>query len=359
MRFKNTKNGFAVFGVLLFVLFIAGAAFFYLNYQKTNSRGDLKSLITNVNKTGVSPTPTNFPFQELTIPYLRSRNYDSRLGELKKFSENSSYTAYTTSFDSDGLKINGYLTIPKSEKPDKGYPAIVFIHGYIPPSIYKTTKNYVNYVDPLASAGYVVFKIDLRGHDQSEGDASGAYYSGDYIIDSLNAYSALQNSDFVNKNKIGLWGHSMGGNVVFRSFVAGKNIPVAVIWAGAGYTYSDLLEYRINDNSYRPPVDNTERQKKRQLLRDTYGEFNPNDSFWKQVPATNYLDGVTGAIELNHALDDTVVSPKYSENLKTILDNSKIPNTLKTYQSGGHNITGSSYNTAWQNTISFFDKYLK
>lgn len=306
------------------------------------------------NSIDLVPVKTPFPFEDLTIPYLQNRKYESRLNELKKHEDKNSYTSYLTSYNSEGLNINGLLTIPKDNNINK-FPAIVFVHGYIPPSLYKTTERYKDYVDYLASNGFVVFKIDLRGHGSSGGEAGGAYYSSDYVIDTLNAYSALENTDFVDKDKIYLWGHSMAGNVVFRSLVVKKSIPKVVIWAGAGYTYNDLLEYKLNDQSYRPPEDNTNRQKKRKELRDKYGEFNDQSDFWKQVVPTNYLDGVKTKISLFHAVDDNVVSIEYSRNLKRILDEKGITNELTEYPSGGHNITGTNFTRAMQKTMYFFD----
>jgi len=302
---------------------------------------------------------TPFPFQELTIPYLRNRLYDGRIEDKVKYFENSGYTSYIASYSSDGLKVNGLLTEPKGDMPAEGWPAIIFIHGYIVPENYRTTVNYNSYVDYLAKNGFVVYKIDLRGHGESEGEAGGGYYSGDYIIDTLNAYNALLNTENVNNKAIGLWGHSMAGNIVLRSLAAKPDIPAVVIWAGAGYTYTDLLEYMISDNSYRPPPKNTERARKRQELRNAYGTFEPGHWFWKQVPATNYLEGIRGAIQLNHAIDDNVVSIQYSRNLNNLLNKTPITHELNEYPSGGHNLAGSTFNQAMQNTVEFFKKYLK
>lgn len=305
------------------------------------------------------PAPTPFPFQELTIPYLRNREYNSQLSELEQLSSNGVYTSYVTSYDSDGNKVNGLLTIPAGEKPEGGWPAIVFVHGYIPPTVYRTTQNYVSYVDYLAKNGFVVFKIDLRGHDQSEGIPMGAYYAGDYIVDTLSAYSALQNTDFVNPEKIGLWGHSMGGNVTFRSFVAKQDVPALVIWGGAVYSYEDMQKYGIDDNSYRPPIDDSERQRYRQQLREAHGDFNIGSEFWKQVVPTNYLDGVKGAVQIQHAVDDAVVNIGYSRDLMHILDSTTIPHQLQEHSAGGHNLTGSSFNRAMQSTVQFYKQYLQ
>lgn len=304
----------------------------------------------------LSPTP--FPFEDLTIPYLANRGYNSTLGSRQLLSEQGNYTSYLTSYMSDGLKINGLLNIPNGEEPSGGWPAIVFIHGYIPPAQYRTTQNYYDYVDYLSRNGFVVFKIDLRGHDESEGEPGGAYYSSDYIIDALNAYSAMQNSDYVNPEKIGLWGHSMAGNVLFRSFAAKKDIPAIVIWAGAVYSYDDFGKYGIDDGSYRPPTNDTERQRRRKELFDTYGEFSSNHPFWRQVPGTNYLDQITGAIQVHHAVNDSVVDIGFSRDLISLLDKTTIPHELFEYESGGHNLSGASFTQAMQRTVAFFKKYL-
>lgn len=302
-----------------------------------------------------SITPTSMPFAELTIPYLRNKTYESKLGDLSEAYTGSNYNAYFTSYTSDGLKVNGLLTKPVEDMPEGGYPAIVFTHGYIPPSIYQTNgEAYSSYVDYLARSGFVVFKIDLRGHGDSEGTAGGGYYGSDYISDILHAYSALQNSDFVNPSSIGLWGHSMSGNAVLRSMAVKPEIPAGVIWAGAVYTYVDMQTYRINDASYQPPVNNTERQTKRRELFEKHGSPSAESVFWRQVAPTNYLNDLKGAISLHHAVDDSVVNIGYSRDLDELLENTNVEHELFEYDSGGHNITGSSFNLAMQRTIEFF-----
>ncbi|MCA9369449.1 MAG: alpha/beta fold hydrolase [Pseudomonadales bacterium] len=302
----------------------------------------------------VEPSPTPFPFQEMTIPYLRSRSFTSSLGKLQQYQSTGTYTSYITKYDSDGLTINALLTIPKGEVPPNGFPAVVFIHGYIPPESYRTTERYDSHIDYLARSGIVVLKIDLRGHGDSEGVASGAYYSGNYVIDTLNAYAALETQEYVDSTNIGLWGHSMAGNVVLRAVAAKKNIAKAVIWAGAVYTYDDFAEYRISDASYSPPETNSVRSREREQFRDMYGSYTTDSWFWQQVPATNYLDEVTTAIQVHHAVNDDVVSIEYSRGLAEILKKTTIPFELYEYQSGGHNITGTAFTQAMQRTTDFF-----
>lgn len=327
-------------------------------FNKKGQESRTVSMVQNI-VNQIAPTPTPFPFQEMTIPHLRACDFQSQLGKREVLEEFADYTSYLTSYTSEGLKINGVLTIPKGPVPrslegEVGWPAVVFVHGYIPPAEYRTTQNYNSYVDYLARRDLVVFKIDLRGHDKSEGIPSGGYYSEDYVVDTLNAVSALENSEYVKKGNVGLWGHSMAGNVVFRALTVKKDIKATVIWAGAGYTYTDISDYSIEDNSFRPPAPDSPQQVKRNLLRSTYGEFDPDHEFWKKVPATNYLDGVTGALNIHHAVDDNVVSIEYSRNLDILLDKSAIEHKVYEYPTGGHNLTGNSFTEAMDRSIRLF-----
>jgi uncharacterized protein len=325
---------------------------------------EIKQIVPNTPAPTYETTPTTqpsntpMPFSEMTIPSLHQRNYHSQLTPLQKNSENDSYTSYLTSYDSDSLKINAQLNQPKGDRPATGWPAIVFVHGYIPPTQYTTLGKYIAYVDYLAKNGFVVLKIDLRGHGNSAGEPGGGYYSADYVIDTLNARAALQSTDFVDKHKVGLWGHSMAGNVTFRALAAQPDIPAVAVWSGAGFTYTDLREYRISDNSYRPLPSNNPSQRKRQELFDKHGQFDPNNEFWKQVTPVNYLSDIKGAVGLFHAVDDDVVSINYSRNLNKILDSTKISHELHEYPTGGHNIQNPSFTPAMQETVTFYKKYL-
>lgn len=341
--------------ISLVVLLILGLAFFLIRPKASSSVKNSTPLVKSI-MPDVSPTP--FLFQEMTIPYLRTQKYESSIGPLSQSSSNASFTSYLTSYTSEGLKINAELTKPIGEIPAGGWPAIVFIHGYIPPTQYTTLGKYVDYVNYLARNGFVVLKIDLRGHGDSEGQAGGGYYSSDYVIDALNAAAALEKESYVNPAKIGFWGHSMAGNVVLRTVAARPNTPAAVIWAGAGYSYDDLQKYRIQDGSYQAPPNDSERQKKRQQLFETYGQFSSDSAFWKQVAATNYLSDLKTAIQLDHAVDDSVVNIGYSRDLNALLDKASLKHELNEYPSGNHNISGPLFVSAMNDTVRFFKENL-
>lgn len=348
-----------LFIVGAFVVLILGF-FVVLFFMMLNSMPMIPEKITRQVENVLAPSakPTPFAFEDMTIPYLRNQTYVSTLGNREQIGEDAAYTSYLTNYTSDGLRVNGLLTIPTGAEPESGWPAIIFIHGYIPPAQYQTQGNYVAYVDYLARNGFVVFKIDLRGHGSSEGEAGGGYFGSDYIVDTLNAYAALQSSDFVNPQKIGLWGHSMAGNVSLRTMAAKPNIPAVVIWSGAVYTYTDREKYGINDLSFSSNQLSAQHLSRRRQLFEKYGSPSATSIFWKQVIPTNYLHDLKGAIALHHAQDDDVVNIGYSRDLTALLDETSVPHEFFAYPLGGHNISGASFNQAMQRTVDFFKKYL-
>lgn len=363
---KKNELGLRVIGILGVIGLVIVVLYFFIS--KTASFVNSDKITSSINeKIGFNDpkitsilSPTPLPFEDLTIPYLRNKTYESKLGDMEEVYEGENYTAYLTSYTSDGLKINALLTKPEGEMPKGGWPGIVFIHGYIPPAQYETNgRAYSKYVDYLARSGFVVFKIDLRGHGSSEGRAGGGYFGADYVTDALNAYAALQNTNFVNPKKIGLWGHSMAGNIVMRSWAVRPDIPAVVIWAGAVYSYTDQIKYRINDQSYRPLPDINDQRNRRQMIYEKVGSPSAKSVFWREMAPTSYLGDLKGAIEIHHAVDDPVVNIGYSRDLVKLLDKTTMPHEYFEYPRGEHNIADPSFGIAMERTVEFFKKYLK
>jgi hypothetical protein len=183
----------------------------------------------------ITPTPTGTEVifevgEEITIDYLRDLEITgSEITFEEQLPNGANYYQHLVSYISEGNKIFGLLTIPFPEPPEGGYKAIVFNHGYIPPAAYRTTERYTAYVDHLASNGFVVLKIDYRGHGQSQGEPSGTYFSSAYTIDAIAALKSLQTMDIIDPQGIGMWGHSMAGNLVLRAMLIEPDIKAGVI----------------------------------------------------------------------------------------------------------------------------------
>jgi dipeptidyl aminopeptidase/acylaminoacyl peptidase len=303
------------------------------------------------------PTATPVP-NPMSIVALRNQDYPgSEITIVRELERGVNYRRYYVYYLSEGLKIYALLTIPNGEKPEGGFPAIVFNHGYIPPDVYKTTERYIAYVDQLARAGYVVFRIDYRGHDQSEGEATGAYGNPGYQFDVMNALASLKQHPDVNPEKIGMWGHSMGGYLTLRAMVISSDIKAGVIWAGVVASYPDLLYNWRRTGAFTPSPSSTGRGWRGAWI-EQYGTPEENPAFWDSVSATSYLTDLSGPVELHHGTADDDVPVEFSIRLAELgRQNGQIVN-LYTYDGDNHNIS-KYFTQAMNQTIAFFDIYLK
>ncbi len=303
-----------------------------------------------------SPVPTETPIDHpLSIEIMRRRAYPGSPVNIEQILEpGSNYNRYYVSYLSEGLKIYALMTVPEGVKPATGWPVIIFNHGYIPPDVYRTTERYIAYVDEIARSGYIVFRSDYRGHDRSEGEARGGYGVPDYTIDILNALASMKAYPDADPERIGMWGHSMGGYITLRSMVISDDIKVGVIWAGVVASYPDLV------NKWRRPPSFIPRRVTswRTSLAEEYGTPEENPAFWDAISANAYLTDLSGPIQLHHGTDDEDVPLEFSVTLYQQLQVAGIPSDLHIYEGDNHNIS-NSFNVAMQRTIQYFDMYLK
>ncbi len=306
----------------------------------------------------VTPTPT-LTLHPMTILAMRQTPYPGSEIVIKNtLTAAYNYNRYYAYYLSEGYKIYGLLTVPIGEPPEGGWPAIVFNHGYIPPTQYLTTERYIAYVDWLARSQYVVFRIDYRGHDQSEGIALGAYGDPGYTVDVLNAVASLQQYPAVNPEKIGMWGHSMGGYLTLRSMVISDDVKVGVIWAGVVASYPDMLSLWRRNTPGPAPTAPSFARRWQQEWSEEYGTTDENPDFWSLISSNTYVNEISGPIQLHHGTADESVPLIFSELLQDeiLAVNGEVE--FYSYEGDNHNLSGY-FSLAMTRTIEFFDRYLK
>lgn len=269
----------------------------------------------------------------------------------------ANYQRYIASYYSEGLKQYALLTVPNGIRPATGWPVIIFNHGYIPPAQYRTTERYVAYVDGFARNGYIVFRPDYRGHGNSEGEATGGYGSPAYTIDVLNAVASIKRYPEADPQRIGMWGHSMGGHITLRAMVTTKDIKAGVIWAGVVASYPDLLR------NWRRPIPATVPPGARRW-RDTfinqYGSPEENPSFWAEISPNAFLADLSGPLQLHHGTADESVPHEFSASLYRQAQEERVPMPVEYYEypRDNHNLSGN-FSLAMRRSVAFFDKYVK
>lgn len=359
--------------IIVLILFIVSVIIIYLigqnrilRYVPLVKQSTIQNIQTENKKDEIQK------LNPLSIEYMRAQEYPgSKLVIEQTLESGSNYKKYIASYKSDGLKIFTLLTVPEGDPPDLGWPVIIFNHGYIQPEQYKTTEKYVAYIHAFAKNGYIVLKPDYRGHGNSEGMPEGAYYSPAYTIDVLNAISSIkkyrgpliESKKLVNENKIGMWGHSMGGMITLRSMVVSRDIKAGVIWAGVVASYNDLTNnWHHPDLNALPFVPSKREQNARRPHRqdfiEKYGNFEENPTFWQSISPISFVTDISGPIQLHHGTRDNDVPILFSQKLNNALQSAEKTVEFYTYENDNHNLS-NNLNLALQRSVDFFDRYLK
>lgn len=340
--------------LLVILLILLGILFFIFKPAATTTIKS-PSIIKNATPTITEP---------LAIEVMREKSYPgSNIVIEQTLPDGSNYHQYLASYKSDGLKIYALLTVPIGTKPATGWPTILFNHGYIDPAQYQTFPSvgqYASYYPVFSRNGYIVFKPDYRGNGNSQGSPEGAYYSPAYAVDDLNALASIKKYQDVDSNRVGTWGHSMGGNITLRDLVVRpSDVKAAVIWGGVVGTYEDLMFNWQRRVPFRPgPRELALRNNLRSNLVNKYGDPKQNPTFWNLLDPTNFVSDIVVPVQLDVGGSDEEVPVAFSQSLRDKLLKAGKTVEYFEYPNANHNIA-QSFNEAMQNSLNFFNKYLK
>lgn len=183
-----------------------------------------------------------FTQQGYTFPLVLERMVEKPLEAINTLTYDSEEITVTNS--ESGLKIAGTVTKPKK----KGhYPAVVLIAGSGPMNRNSQVMQHQPFgdiADYLTSEGIVVLRYDKRGIGQSEGDFSSATFK-EFASDAMTMVEFLHEQDYVDKNQLGIIGHSEGGII---SQMIGETKPelidFMVLLASPGTPGIDILVHQ-------------------------------------------------------------------------------------------------------------------
>jgi pimeloyl-ACP methyl ester carboxylesterase len=121
-----------------------------------------------------------------------------------------------------GNTMSALLYIPPNATAKTPAPGILAVHGYI-----NSRETQAGFAIEFARRGYVVLALDQTGHGYSDPPAFANGFGGP------DGLAHLRSLDFVDKNNIGLEGHSMGGWTVLAAATAMPNDYKSMVLEGS------------------------------------------------------------------------------------------------------------------------------
>lgn len=192
------------------------------------------------------------------------------------------------------LTLAGTLTVPAGKGP---FPAVVLISGSGPQDRNSEVFDHQPFAvlaHHLTQAGIAVLRYDDRGVGKSTGDFNAAT-SEDFAGDALAAWAFVQKQKGINKNKVGLIGHSEGGMVAPIAFARQSEPAFVVLMAGVGIPVTALLAEQIQAIGQSEGLS--------QAAIDSQLSTNARTFHWlKTLPATQARDSLQAYLAAQKAL---------------------------------------------------------
>jgi pimeloyl-ACP methyl ester carboxylesterase len=121
-----------------------------------------------------------------------------------------------------GNTMSALLYIPPNATAKTPAPGVLAVHGYI-----NSRETQDGFAIEFARRGYVVLALDQTGHGYSDPPAFANGFGGP------DGLAHLRSLDIVDKNNIGLEGHSMGGWTVLAAASAAPNDYKSMVLEGS------------------------------------------------------------------------------------------------------------------------------
>lgn len=307
----------------------------------------------------------------ISIEGLQNRTYEATVNFEKELQKSKSYISDLMSYYSDSLKIYALVNTPTTQKPKKGYPILIFGHGFHPePKKYgvSTTTGkdwrpgdyYRGIPEAYAERGFLAITPDYRGHNISEGfDYTKTSYlaSTYYAIDVLHLIAALPSLENADLDKIYFMGHSMGGDVGLKMLLATDKIKAASLWSSvSASTVEQAIYYgKMNDEKWDSITPNSMKTYLTSFdasIKDLGFEYDVNNE-----DPINFIDEISTPLIIHHSTKETSVPYRWSESLAAKLYKYKKTFEFYSYKSENHLFQGENRIKAVERDLRFFSNH--
>lgn len=274
---------------------------------------------------------------------------DVRAGRIQRTGRlggTEDWTSHAVTYTVDGATVSGELLVPTGEGP---FPALALTHGYIDPAVYTLGQGMSREQEWFASNGFVVLHTDYRGHAGSDPvDDVGRESRVVYTRDAIGAVRALQREPYVDPDRLGLVGRSMGGGVTLNALVAEPGlVDAAVVFAPVSSLFVDNLR-RFTE---------VKRPEGARAFYDRFGTPQESPRFYRGLSPRTFFDRVEAPVQIHHGTADDTCPPVWSRRTHDALLSAGASSTLLTYDGEGHAF-GPRFDDSMRRTVSFLRRHL-
>jgi dipeptidyl-peptidase-4 len=224
----------------------------------------------------------------------------------------------------DDIELNGWMMLPPNFDATKKYPVFMYVYGGPSAPTASNSWNNSNHMwfRMLTQQGYIVVTVDNRGTEPRGEEFRKATYMqlGKYeAIDQIDAAKHLAGLDYIDGDRIGIFGWSFGGYLSSLCLAKGADVFKMAI-AVAPVTNWKWYDTIYTERYMRTPAEN-------------------NDGYEQNSPI-NFADKIKGKYLLVHGFADDNVHFQHAAEMARVLIENNIDFDQMFYPNKNHGIYG-------------------
>ncbi|HMB89601.1 MAG TPA: DPP IV N-terminal domain-containing protein [Rhodothermales bacterium] len=278
-----------------------------------NMSGDLNYYIDSYSNATTPTTVTLYNAQGEEINVLEDNQ--ELIDKLATY--NPPAPEFTQVPGADGTMLNAYLIKPADFDPNKAYPLLMYVYGGPGSQTVRDAwggSRYLWHAYLADSLDIIVASVDNRGTGGRGKDFKSDTYKrlGDLEAkDQIAAAQHLGSMDFIDADRVGIWGWSYGGYMTLLSmlyedgpetFKLGVSVAPVTDWRlyDTIYTERYMSTPQKNEEGYTmgAPQQYADRMHEDQKLLIIHGDFDDNVHFQNTVQMANALQDANKQFEL-------------------------------------------------------------
>ena len=250
-------------------------------------------------------------------------------------------------FENQGQQIMGILHIPDKKEE---LPGVVLYHGF---TGNKSESHFLftKLSRLLEKKGICVLRFDFRGSGDSEGKFEDMTLKTE-ISDGKKAMEFLLSQKFIDKNKIGVLGLSMGA--ITASIIASEFKEVKYLCLWSPVAYPEIIRKKLLKGRLREKI-----VKKGKLYFKDIGHYLSKNFFKSltEIDPLSFSKNFRGKVLIIHSKDDELLPISHSLSYFEAFHQKAISSQLLILKEGGHTfMTEFSENKVLEETTQFFSR---
>lgn len=306
-----------------------------------------------VSLTQKAPEPVTGEYAALTFEALSQRRFPK--GEIKLgavIRQETNYTSYVFTYQSDGKTISGMANIPKenlSAGRRKPFPVIILLRGYADKEVYHVGYGTEKSANFLAENGFLTLAPDFLGYGYSDWEDQDILVARFYRpVEVLNLISSVDSLPSADSSRIGLWAHSNGGQIALSVLeITGKSYPTS-LWAPVSLGFPESVLVYLGREETNNPV-----KKKIDQFRQK------NDP--KLYSISEYWDKIYAPFIIHQGTADEMIQAQWTRDLVNNLKKRMCEVNYYEYPGENHNFNRypKTGETLRNRDLKFFTEKLK